>query len=104
MSKPFPDHPRILFLLSDTGGGHRSAAEATAEALHLEFGNLFKLVTVTGLNQDLKQLVKQSGRKARRLARSQTAHKVACTLAAMIQNLPRQITSSHLAYQTESGD
>ena len=104
MSKPFPDHPRILFLLSDTGGGHRSAAEATTEALHLEFGNLFKLVTVTGLNQDLKQLVEQSGRKARCLARWRTAHQVACTLAAMIQNIPRQITSSHLAYQTESGD
>ncbi len=29
----------ILFLFSDTGGGHRSAAEAIIEALHLEYGN-----------------------------------------------------------------
>lgn len=30
--------PHILFLFSDTGGGHRSAAEAIIEALQLEFG------------------------------------------------------------------
>ena len=30
--------PRILFLFSDTGGGHRSASEAIIEALNLEFG------------------------------------------------------------------
>lgn len=30
----------ILFLFSDTGGGHRSAAEAIIEALQLEFGDL----------------------------------------------------------------
>lgn len=32
-----PEPHRILFLFSDTGGGHRSAAEAIIEALHLEF-------------------------------------------------------------------
>ena len=31
--------PHILFLFSDTGGGHRSAAEAVIEALDLEFSN-----------------------------------------------------------------
>jgi len=31
---------RILFLFSDTGGGHRSAAEAISEALQLEFPDL----------------------------------------------------------------
>ncbi len=31
--------PHILFLFSDTGGGHRSAAEAIIEALALEFGD-----------------------------------------------------------------
>lgn len=31
--------PHILFLFSDTGGGHRSAAEAIIEALHLEYGD-----------------------------------------------------------------
>lgn len=30
--------PHILFLFSDTGGGHRSAAEATIEALHKDYG------------------------------------------------------------------
>ena len=34
-SKP----PHILFMFSDTGGGHRSAAEAIIEALELEFSN-----------------------------------------------------------------
>lgn len=34
----FPSkHPHILFLFSDTGGGHRSATEAIIEALQLEF-------------------------------------------------------------------
>jgi 1,2-diacylglycerol 3-beta-galactosyltransferase len=30
--------PHLLFLFSDTGGGHRSAAEAIIEALQLDFG------------------------------------------------------------------
>ncbi|MBN1145771.1 MAG: galactosyldiacylglycerol synthase [Anaerolineales bacterium] len=34
-----PDLPRILFLFSDTGGGHRSAAEAVIEALELEYAD-----------------------------------------------------------------
>lgn len=33
--------PHILFLFSDTGGGHRSATEAIIEALKLEYGGLF---------------------------------------------------------------
>ena len=37
-----PDKSRILFLFSDTGGGHRSAAEAIIEAIHLEFGDTVK--------------------------------------------------------------
>ena len=33
-----PDkNPKVLFLFSDTGGGHRSAAEAIIEALNLEY-------------------------------------------------------------------
>lgn len=35
---PAPDPARILILFSDTGGGHRSAAEAIVEALQLEYG------------------------------------------------------------------
>ena len=31
--------PHILFLFSDTGGGHRSAAEAIIEAVQLEYGD-----------------------------------------------------------------
>ncbi len=34
-----PDRAHILFLFSDTGGGHRSAAEALIEALTIEFGD-----------------------------------------------------------------
>ena len=33
--------PHILFLFSDTGGGHRSATEAIVEALELEYSNSF---------------------------------------------------------------
>jgi len=41
MAEPNPSRPRILFLFSDTGGGHRSASEAIIEALQLEFGDQF---------------------------------------------------------------
>src|SRR5512143_1303716 len=33
--------PHILFLFSDTGGGHRSAAEAIIEALTNDYGDAF---------------------------------------------------------------
>lgn len=36
-----PDQPRIVFLFSDTGGGHRSASEAIIEAIQLEYPNQF---------------------------------------------------------------
>jgi 1,2-diacylglycerol 3-beta-galactosyltransferase len=39
MIRGVSSQPKILFLFSDTGGGHRSAAEAVVEALHLEFGD-----------------------------------------------------------------
>lgn len=32
-----PEKPHVIFLFSDTGGGHRSACEAIIEALELEF-------------------------------------------------------------------
>lgn len=42
MSEPeAPGRKRILFLFSDTGGGHRSATEALVEALDLEFPGQF---------------------------------------------------------------
>lgn len=34
-----PEQARILFLFSDTGGGHRSAAEAIIEALQIQYGD-----------------------------------------------------------------
>jgi len=34
-----PDPAKILFLFSDTGGGHRSAAEAIIEAIQLDYGD-----------------------------------------------------------------
>lgn len=40
------NYPRILFLFSDTGGGHRSAAEAIIEAIHLQYGNQFDIQMV----------------------------------------------------------
>jgi 1,2-diacylglycerol 3-beta-galactosyltransferase len=38
MNLPTEHRPHILFLFSDTGGGHRSASEAIIEALGLEYG------------------------------------------------------------------
>ncbi len=35
--QPRQHKPHVLFLFSDTGGGHRSAAEAIIEGIHLEF-------------------------------------------------------------------
>ncbi len=39
MNPPPTERPRVLFLYSDTGGGHRSAAEAVIEALHRRYGD-----------------------------------------------------------------
>jgi 1,2-diacylglycerol 3-beta-galactosyltransferase len=36
-----PRPPHILFLFSDTGGGHRSATEAIIEAIELEYGQSY---------------------------------------------------------------
>jgi 1,2-diacylglycerol 3-beta-galactosyltransferase len=41
MNPRHPERPHILFLFSDTGGGHRSAAEAIIEAVNLEFPDRF---------------------------------------------------------------
>lgn len=41
MPDRLPERPHILFLFSDTGGGHRSATEAIIEALQLEYGDAF---------------------------------------------------------------
>lgn len=46
MDQPQTNKPRILFLFSDTGGGHRSAMEAIIEALFLEYGSAFNIDTV----------------------------------------------------------
>jgi 1,2-diacylglycerol 3-beta-galactosyltransferase len=37
MNNPILRKPHIVFYFSDTGGGHRSAAEAIIEAIHLEY-------------------------------------------------------------------
>ena len=39
MNNIIPRKPRVVFYFSDTGGGHRSAAEAIIEAIHLEYKN-----------------------------------------------------------------
>ncbi|MCX6070407.1 MAG: glycosyltransferase [Chloroflexi bacterium] len=45
------DRPRVLFLFSDTGGGHRSAAEAIIEALELEFPGCFDIQLIDVFKQ-----------------------------------------------------
>lgn len=45
------DRPRILILFSDTGGGHRSGAEAIIEALSLEFGERIETTMVDVFKQ-----------------------------------------------------
>jgi len=37
MNNTIPRKPHIVFYFSDTGGGHRSAAEAIIEAVHIEY-------------------------------------------------------------------
>jgi 1,2-diacylglycerol 3-beta-galactosyltransferase len=39
MSETTPRKPHIVFYFSDTGGGHRSAAEAIIEAINIEYEN-----------------------------------------------------------------
>jgi 1,2-diacylglycerol 3-beta-galactosyltransferase len=41
MNSAHPSRPHVVFYFSDTGGGHRSAAEAIIEAMELEFGGAF---------------------------------------------------------------
>jgi len=46
-----PERPRVLFLFSDTGGGHRSAAEAVIEALELEAPGCFDIQLIDVFKQ-----------------------------------------------------
>ncbi len=46
-----PSPPRLLFLFSDTGGGHRSATEAVIEALRLQSGDSLQIDAVDFLKQ-----------------------------------------------------
>ncbi|MCD6355917.1 MAG: glycosyltransferase [Anaerolineaceae bacterium] len=41
MTTAIQNKPRIIFLFSDTGSGHRSAAEAIIEAIELEFPKMY---------------------------------------------------------------
>ena len=45
------DRPQVLFLFSDTGGGHRSAAEAIIEALELEAPGCFDIQLIDVFKQ-----------------------------------------------------
>lgn len=51
MPPPLKDKPHLVFLMSDTGGGHRSAVEAITEALHLEFPDTFSTEMVDIFHQ-----------------------------------------------------
>jgi len=46
MTQPSSGTTNILFLFSDTGGGHRSAAEAIIEAIHLDYGDGINIAMV----------------------------------------------------------
>jgi 1,2-diacylglycerol 3-beta-galactosyltransferase len=46
-----PERQRILILFADTGGGHRSAAEAIHEALELEYPGRYRVEMADGLKQ-----------------------------------------------------
>lgn len=48
---PVSGRRRVLFLFSDTGGGHRSATEAMIEALELEFPGVFETAKVDFFRQ-----------------------------------------------------
>jgi 1,2-diacylglycerol 3-beta-galactosyltransferase len=41
MNRPQRHKPNIVFLFSDSGGGHRSACDAIIEAINLEFPGQF---------------------------------------------------------------
>ena len=45
------EKPKIVFLFSDTGGGHRSAAEAIIEALDIEFPGKYEYKMVDFLQR-----------------------------------------------------
>src|SRR5512138_608820 len=45
------ERPRITFLFSDTGAGHRAASEAIIEALHCEYGDKIITQMVDFLNE-----------------------------------------------------
>jgi 1,2-diacylglycerol 3-beta-galactosyltransferase len=51
MSKLPVKKPKIVFLFSDTGGGHRSAAEAIIEALNIDFPDRFDFEMVDFFHQ-----------------------------------------------------
>jgi 1,2-diacylglycerol 3-beta-galactosyltransferase len=53
MDRVMSNVPRILFLFSDTGGGHRSAAEAIIEAIQLQYG--------TQISTEMVDIIKQYG-------------------------------------------
>ena len=46
MEHPQPEKPQIVFLFSDTGGGHRSGAEAIIEAINLEYPGQYTMEMV----------------------------------------------------------
>ena len=51
---------RILFLFSDTGGGHRSAAEAIIEAFNLEYGSVVSAEMVDVFKQYAPRPINQA--------------------------------------------
>lgn len=103
--------PHIVFLFSDTGGGHRSAAEAIIEAVQIEFGDavttemvdFFKQHTPMPLNRlpdwyphmvKAPQLWGASFRASNGRAR---ARAITATLWPAVSRMARNLVNSHPA-------
>jgi 1,2-diacylglycerol 3-beta-galactosyltransferase len=103
--------PHVLLLFSDTGGGHRSAAEAIIEALHLEFGDavstemvdVFKEHSPTPLNRMpdwypyMVKLPQVWGASFRASNGRTQARAITATLWPVASRVARKIINSHPA-------
>ena len=67
MTHTEPEQPHVLFLFSDTGGGHRSAAEAIIEAINLDFPNRISTEMVDFFKEYAPPPTRQGRRTTRRL-------------------------------------
>src|ERR1700694_3041430 len=50
--------PRVIFLVSDTGGGHRASASAVEKAMELAYPGRFKIDTIDPFVEGSRPLVR----------------------------------------------